>query len=406
MTSICSVILAFMLSIGGGANLSVHLSEKPHPGLEIETRELRPIQTELNQEQQPVLRFFIRNSRLGVRFLQTDPMGYEDSLNLYQAFNQNPVNFVDPFGAISGHADEFNVMVRGGMSVKEAGYYNSIVRKKGARVSEGGLNMILSGIYWLVDLASYLNPFYANQDVTPFRWRFDFSGDRPIIDHYIHYRTPTEKFTDTTIIKPTGEFIGDFSANLYLGYFDPYVRNTEVGIDARDEVDRGMIPMFALAYGGYKYAKRRISSPKRSVVYPEDSITFKGEIYRYEFPEYMDTTWKPTKRDFNIKANHRYSRPGQGALYTSTDALTAFKEVRGNPGKWLTFKKVKVKGLLDLTNPKIRNAYGVTLKDIASKGKYEFTQFLGDTVRIRYRGLLAPSAQNPGGFNLVLFNDL
>ncbi|MFW9874324.1 MAG: RHS repeat-associated core domain-containing protein, partial [Candidatus Thorarchaeota archaeon] len=35
--------------------------------------------------------------RLG-RFLQTDPMGYEDSLNLYQAFNQNPVNFVDPMG--------------------------------------------------------------------------------------------------------------------------------------------------------------------------------------------------------------------------------------------------------------------------------------------------------------------
>ena len=87
-----------MLSIGGGANLGVHLSEKPHPGLKIETSQLRPIQTELNQEQQPVLRFFIRNSRLGVRFLQTDPMGYEDSLNLYQAFNQNPVNFTDPMG--------------------------------------------------------------------------------------------------------------------------------------------------------------------------------------------------------------------------------------------------------------------------------------------------------------------
>ena len=98
MTSICSVILAFMLSIGGGGNLGVHLSEKPHPGLKIETRELRLIQTELNQEQQPVLRFFIRNSRLGVRFLQTDPMGYEDSLNLYQAFNQNLVNFSDPMG--------------------------------------------------------------------------------------------------------------------------------------------------------------------------------------------------------------------------------------------------------------------------------------------------------------------
>ncbi|MCK4764789.1 MAG: hypothetical protein KAW12_21505, partial [Candidatus Aminicenantes bacterium] len=34
------------------------------------------------------------------RFLQTDPMGYADSMNLYQAFNQNPMNFIDPFGEI------------------------------------------------------------------------------------------------------------------------------------------------------------------------------------------------------------------------------------------------------------------------------------------------------------------
>jgi hypothetical protein len=32
------------------------------------------------------------------RFLSVDPMGYKDSMNLYQAFNQNPVNFVDPLG--------------------------------------------------------------------------------------------------------------------------------------------------------------------------------------------------------------------------------------------------------------------------------------------------------------------
>ncbi|UCH95188.1 MAG: hypothetical protein JSV88_33770 [Candidatus Aminicenantes bacterium] len=34
------------------------------------------------------------------RFLQTDPMGYQDSLNLYQGFNMNPYNFTDPFGLV------------------------------------------------------------------------------------------------------------------------------------------------------------------------------------------------------------------------------------------------------------------------------------------------------------------
>ena len=33
------------------------------------------------------------------RFLQTDPLGYVDSMNLYQGMNMNPYNFVDPLGA-------------------------------------------------------------------------------------------------------------------------------------------------------------------------------------------------------------------------------------------------------------------------------------------------------------------
>jgi RHS repeat-associated protein len=32
------------------------------------------------------------------RFLQTDPMGYADSMNLYQGFYMNPFNFTDPWG--------------------------------------------------------------------------------------------------------------------------------------------------------------------------------------------------------------------------------------------------------------------------------------------------------------------
>jgi RHS repeat-associated protein len=32
------------------------------------------------------------------RFLQTDPVGYQDSMNLYQGMNMNPGNFLDPLG--------------------------------------------------------------------------------------------------------------------------------------------------------------------------------------------------------------------------------------------------------------------------------------------------------------------
>ena len=32
------------------------------------------------------------------RFLQTDPLGYQDSMNLYQGMGMNPVNFLDPMG--------------------------------------------------------------------------------------------------------------------------------------------------------------------------------------------------------------------------------------------------------------------------------------------------------------------
>ncbi len=35
------------------------------------------------------------------RFLQNDPMGYHDSMNLYQAFNMNGVNYLDPMGELT-----------------------------------------------------------------------------------------------------------------------------------------------------------------------------------------------------------------------------------------------------------------------------------------------------------------
>jgi RHS repeat-associated protein len=45
------------------------------------------------------------------RFLQTDPMGYRDSMNLYQAFWMNPINFTDPFG-LKITEDDYRTLIK------------------------------------------------------------------------------------------------------------------------------------------------------------------------------------------------------------------------------------------------------------------------------------------------------
>ena len=46
------------------------------------------------------------------RFLQTDPIGYADSMNLYEYVTGNPTNWVDPWGLKSLYEDQFSMRDR------------------------------------------------------------------------------------------------------------------------------------------------------------------------------------------------------------------------------------------------------------------------------------------------------
>ena len=152
----------------------------------------------------------------------------------------------------------------------------------------------------------------------------------------------------------------------------------------------------ALALGGGAVAARN-----RILLNPH-STSYVGNAYRFSNKKYAASTWKTGP--WNSKANHRYSAPGQEAVYAGTNPSTAAFEVRGTKGMIPCKRFFAKNGLLDLTNPKTVKWLRGSHSEITVDGNYSLTHQYADWAREKgFRGIIAPSAQDPSGKNIILF---
>lgn len=131
---------------------------------------------------------------------------------------------------------------------------------------------------------------------------------------------------------------------------------------------------------------------------------FEGPVHRLENPARLSSTFDA--HPGNVAANHRYSGPGKGAVYGGTSPETALAEINhygAASGRVAASKDIKLNNVLDLTDPATRRQLNIGTDDI-SGDSYDVTHRIGDWARTSgYDGILAPSARNPGGSNIVIF---
>lgn len=129
------------------------------------------------------------------------------------------------------------------------------------------------------------------------------------------------------------------------------------------------------------------------------------KVYRYTKPAYKSTTWDVHAG--NLGSTHRYTKKGVGGVYGANSSKTALAEIEHwgvDPNDVeLVSKKIQLNNVLDLTDIKVRDQLGVDLDDITGNN-YTATHKIGDwAIENGYDGILAPSARNPTGTNIIGF---
>jgi RES domain-containing protein len=163
-------------------------------------------------------------------------------------------------------------------------------------------------------------------------------------------------------------------------------------------------------YYTFNLKRTRISTPRKifdlSTVKPPTGITYEGLAYRFEYPENVGTTWD--RHEGNIASDHRYTKVGIGGVYGGTTQQAARSEIEHYndlEGRISVNRNVQLKRVLDLTDKETRRQLGVSLDDITGES-YRKTQQIGAWAKeVGYDGILAPSARDKDGSNIVILSD-
>jgi len=143
-----------------------------------------------------------------------------------------------------------------------------------------------------------------------------------------------------------------------------------------------------------------------SKITPPKGIAYEGTLYRYEKQDRIETTWN--QHTGNIGSNHRYTEKGEGGVYGATSEKTAFEEVKFygvEEGRVPVRRDVKLTNVLDLTDARVRLHLGIEMDDIIGDS-YSKTHPIGKWARENgFDGILAPSARNNSGSNIVILNN-
>ena len=206
-------------------------------------------------------------------------------------------------------------------------------------------------------------------------------------------------FTNGLLSKTaTAYFFGDLvhSAQMQTFYRD---RGDEAKAKTyeKEGAEASKFLVFGLALDGAGYAVGKLTRTAGKL---------NLRVFRYEKPERISGTWQIN--EFNIAANHRYTAPGNGGVYSSIEPETALMEIShygAHDGRVLVTKDFTFNKVLDLTKSSVRKQMGVTIKEITSDS-YNVTHELGQYAKENgYEAIIAPSARSKGGTNVVIIND-